>query len=190
MTMKRSTIMTAIFALAFAGLGGAAFGTGLSVTVKAGYFFPTDTVFREVYKSGLVYGGEVTVPVAGALYLWAGADLFGKTGLLSVSEEKTKVRIIPLFAGLRAQFGKKNTRPYIGAAAAYFLFHEENPLGTISDSGLGLIARTGLLTRLAGALWLDIFADYRTCTVRTDGNDPLQAKLDGFSAGLGLAYRF
>ena len=189
MIMKRSSVAV-VLVFVFAGLSGAAFAAGPSVTVKAGCFFPTDTVFREVYKSGPVFGGELTVPVAGALHLWAGADLFSKTGLLSVSEEKTKVRITPLYVGLRAQFGKKNTRPYIGAAAAYFLFHEENPLGTISDTGLGFIARTGLLARLAGAVWLDIFADYRACTVRTDGDDPLEAKLGGLSAGLGLAYRF
>jgi hypothetical protein len=39
-------------------------------------------------------------------------------------------------------------------------------------------------------VWLDLFAGYRSATVRTEGEDPLEAKLDGFSAGLGLAYRF
>ena len=160
------------------------------MTLKAGFLFPTDTLFREIYSRGPSFGADVAVPLAGALQLWAGAELFSKTGLLPVSEETTKVRIIPLYAGLRAQFGQKSVRPYIGAAAAYFLFHEENPLGTADDGGLGLLSQAGVQARLGGAFWLDIFAGYRACTVRSDGDDPLEAKLDGFSAGLGLAYRF
>jgi hypothetical protein len=187
--MKKRTLVI-VFVLVLAGLGQTAFGAGVSVTLKAGYFFPSSSLFRDVYKSGPTFGGEVTVPLAGALRIWAGADLFGKTGLLSVTEETTKVRVIPVYAGLRAEFGKKGVRPYLGAAAAYFLFHEENPLGTISDSGLGFLARAGLLARLGGPMWLDFFADYRSCTLRTDGDDPLEAKLDGLSAGAGLSFRF
>jgi hypothetical protein len=187
--MKRR-IAAAILALALTGIGQAAFGAGVSVALKAGYFFPSSSLFREVYKSGPIFGGELTVPLTGALRFWAGADLFAKTGLLQVTEEATKVRIIPLFAGLRAEFGKKGARPYIGAAAAYFLFHEENPLGTISDNGLGLLVRGGILARLGGAVWLDFFADYRACTLRTGGDDPLEAKIGGLSAGAGLSFRF
>jgi hypothetical protein len=182
--------MAMLFLLVFAGLAGAARADGTSLTLKAGLLFPSDALFREIYSGGPSFGAEVAVPVAGALQLWAGAELFGKTGVLTVSEEETKVRIIPLYAGLRAQFGKKGARPYIGAAAAYFLFHEENPLGTTSDGGLGLLAQAGVMARLGGAIWLDLFAGYRACTLRSDGADPLEAKLDGFSAGLGLAYRF
>ena len=68
--------------------------------------------------------------------------------------------------------------------------YEENPLGTVSDSGLGFLAQAGVMARLAGPLWLDAFAGFRACTLRTDGEDPLEAKLGGLSVGLGLAYRF
>ena len=45
------------------------------------------------------------------------------------------------------------------------------------------------MARLGGSVWLDVFAGYRACTLRGDGDDPLEAKLGGLSAGLGLAYR-
>ena len=187
--MKKS-IVTALFALVFTGSAGAAFGAGFTLTAKAGLFFPADKVFRDVYSGGPVFGVDIAIPVAGPVQIWAGADIFGKTGLLSVSEEETKVRITPLYAGLRAEFGKTGLRPYVGAAAAYFLFREENPLGTVSENGLGFLTQGGVLARLGGSLWLDIFAGYRACTLRTDGDDPLEAKIGGLSAGLGLAYRF
>jgi len=187
--MKKS-IAGALFALIFLGSTGAAFGAGFTLTLKAGYFMPSDRVFRDVYGGGPAFGGEVAIPLAGPVQLWAGADIFGKTGHLSVSEEETKVRITPLYAGLRAEFGKTGIRPYFGAAAAYFLFHEVNLLGTVGESGLGFLTQAGILARLGGSLWLDVFAGFRACTLRADADDPLEARIGGLSAGLGLAYRF
>ena len=188
--MAKRFSMAVLLLLAFTGIAGASPGDGTFVTLKAGLLFPSDRLFREIYSQGLSFGADVAVPIAGALQLWAGAELFGKTGLLTVSEEKTQVRITPLYMGLRARFGKKGARPYIGAAAAYFLFHEENPLGATNDGGLGLLTQAGVMARLGGAVWLDLFAGYRACTLRSDGDEPLEAKLDSFSAGVGLAYRF
>lgn len=188
--MTKRLSIAAIAASLIAGFAWPVRGAGAVVTLKAGFLFPSDSQFREVYAAGPSFGAEVAVPLAGAIHLWAGGELFGKTGLLTISEETTKVRIVPLYAGLRAQFSRKSLRPYIGAAAAYFFLHEENPLGTADEGGLGFFAQAGIQAKLGGPLWLDIFAGFRACTVRSDGDDPLEAKLDGLSAGLGLAYRF
>jgi len=188
--VMKHTARTGIAVLFFTLLSGAAWGAGTFLTIKGGYFLPFDDVFKDVYGSSLSFGAETSIPLSGPLHAWAGVELFSRSGLTTISEEPTKVRIVPLYAGLRALFGKKTVRPYIGAAAAYFLFHEENPLGTVSDSGLGFLAQAGVMARLAGPLWLDAFAGFRACTLRTDGEDPLEAKLGGLSVGLGLAYRF
>lgn len=186
---KRATIAV-LLVLAVMGLVRTAAAQGPTLTLKAGGFFPSDDIFREVYGSGLILGLDVSVPLTGVLDLWAGADYLGQSGLLPVSEEATTVRVVPVFAGLRARLGGKKVQPYLGAAAAYFLFHEENPIGSVSEGALGLVTQAGLLARLGGAVWIDLFAGYRAGTVSTDGDDPLEAKLGGLSAGLGLAYRF
>ena len=185
---KAPKILIAV--LAFAVLTGAAWGAGVSVTLKAGQLWPSDSVFREVYKSGTVFGGELAVPIAAGLHLWAGAEYFGKSGLLSLSEEVTKVRIIPVYVGLRCHFGKSAVRPYLGAAAAYFLFKEENPLGSVSESGIGFLGQAGLLIKVAGPVSVDLFGSYRACTLRTAEPDPVEAKIGGFTAGAGLVIRF
>ncbi|HUT07554.1 MAG TPA: OmpW family outer membrane protein [Candidatus Latescibacteria bacterium] len=176
--------------LAFAVSAGAAWGAGVSVTLKAGQFWPSDSVFSEVYNSGMVFGGEIAVPIAGGLHLWAGAEYFGKSGLLTLSEEVTKVRIIPLFLGLRYHFGKSAVRPYLGAAAAYFLFKEENPIGSVSESGLGFLGQAGLMIKIGGPFALDLFGSYRACTLKTNEPDPVEAKIGGFTAGVGFVFRF
>jgi len=179
-----------MFALLLAGMTAASWGAGVSLTLKAGLFFPSDSIFREVYKNGTVFGGELAVPIAAGLHLWAGAEYFGKSGLLSVSEEMTKVRIIPVYLGLKYHFGKSTVRPYLGAAAAYFLFKEENPLGSVSESGIGLLGQAGLLIKIGGPIALDLYANYRACTLRTDDPDPVEAKIGGLSGGVGLVFRF
>jgi hypothetical protein len=171
----------------YAGPAGAA---GTSVTLRGGYFSPSDEIFRDVYGGGPAFGLEIAVPVAGVLHAWAGAELFSKKGLTTESEEATEVRIVPLYAGLRCQFSGKKVRPYVGAAAGYFLISEKNPLGTASDGGIGFLGQAGLLVGLGPSLALDVHAGYRACTVTTEGDDPVEAKLGGLSAGLGLAYRF
>jgi len=176
--------------LAFAGVTNAAWGAGVSLTLKAGLFFPSDALFRDVYKNVTVFGGELAVPLAGGLHLWAGAEYFGDRGILPVTLEETKLRIVPVYAGLRYHFGKSSVRPYLGAAAAYFLFKEENPIGSVSESGIGFLGQGGLLFKLGGRIWLDVFMNYRACTLKTDDVDPLEAKIGGISAGLGLAFRF
>jgi hypothetical protein len=180
----------AVKILALGLLAGGAWGAGVMATLRGGYFAPTDEVFRDVYKGGPVFGLDLAVPVGGVFRIWAGAELVNRSGQLTLSEEETKVRIIPLYLGLRCEFGRKGLRPYLGAAAAYFLFREENVLGTVSDSGLGVLAQAGVLMRLGGPVWLDLHAGYRGCTLKTDGEDPLEAKLDGLHGGLGLAFRF
>lgn len=169
---------------------GAAWGAGTTLTLKGGYFFPSDSVFKEVYSGGPVFGADVAVPIVGVLQAWGGAELFGKTGATTVTDDETKVSIVPLYLGLRVEGGKKSLRPYLGVAAAYFLFSEKSVLSSISESGFGYLAQAGLLARMGGPVWLDVHAGYRGCTLRTDGPDPVEAKLDGLSAGLGLAFRF
>jgi hypothetical protein len=46
------------------------------------------------------------------------------------------------------------------------------------------------MARLGGPVWIDVHGGYRGCTLKSDGADPIEASLDGLSAGLGLSFRF
>lgn len=187
--MKRRTTVLA-FALILALSTSAAWGAGVSLTLKGGLFYPSDEIFKDVYKNVTFFGGELTVPLAGGLHVWAGAEYFGDTGILPVTLEETKLRITPVFAGLRYHFGKSAVKPYLGAAGALFLFKEENPIGSVSENGLGVLGQGGILFRLGRSFGLDAFINYRACTLKTDDEDPLEAKIGGLSAGLGLVVKF
>jgi len=186
--IRRRAILA--FALFLAGMTSAARGAGVNLTLKAGMFFPSDAVFWDVYKNVTFFGGELAVPLAGGLHIWAGAEYHGDRGLLPVTLEESKLRLVPLYAGLRYHFGRSSVRPYLGAAAAFFLLKEENPIGTASESGLGFLGQGGLLVKLGGRIGLDVFVNYRACTLKTDDADPIKAKIGGISAGLGLVFQF
>jgi hypothetical protein len=186
----KKTLRILFVALAFAGMTTASRGAGVSLTFKGGQFWPSGGIFREIYKGGTVFGGELARPLTGGLHLWAGAEYFSQSGLLPVSEEVTKVRIIPVYLGLRWHFGKSAVRPYIGAAAAYFLFKEDNPLGSVSKSGFGYLGQAGLLVKVAGPVSIDLYGNYRACKLKTGDLDPLEASIGGLSGGAGLVFRF
>lgn len=187
--MKRAILRFLIIA-ALAVSAGTAWGAGFSLTFKGGYFMPSNEVFKDVYGSGPVFGAEMAVPIVGGLHVWAGAEYFSKKGLFPLTEEETSARIVPLFAGLRYHIGTAAVRPYLGAAAGYFMLHEENPLGTASKNGFGFLVRGGLLIKIAGPVSLDLHGNYSSCTIKTEGNDSLEAKIGGLQAGGGLVIRF
>ena len=190
MGAMKNTMKAGAALLAFALSAGTAWGGGVTATLKGGYFLPTAEVFRDVYSGGLTFGADVTVPIGGVFQVWTGVEYFGKTGLTTVTEEETKVRVVPVHLGLRCEFGEKALHPYVGAAAAYFLLHEENALGTVSEGGLGFLAQAGVMARIGGAVWLDIHAGYRGCKLTLEEPEPIEANLDGISAGFGIAFRF
>lgn len=187
--MKRTHLRLLIAAILVL-TAGKAWGAGFSLTLKGGYFMPADQVFKDVYGSGPIFGAEFAAPLAGGLHVWTGAEIFTKKGLLPVTEEETSARIVPVFAGLRYHVGSSSVRPYLGAAAGYFMLHEENPLGTANESGFGFLVRGGLLVKIAGPLSLDLHGNYSGCTIKSDDPDPLEAKIGGLQAGGSLVIRF
>ncbi len=187
--MKRASLRFLI-AVGLVLLAGTAWGAGFSLTLKGGYFMPSDEIFKEVYGNGPVFGAELAVTLAGGLHAWAGAEYFTKTGALPVTEDATKVRIVPIFAGLRYHVGNSTVQPYLGAAAGYFMLHEENSLGKADQNGFGFLVRGGLLIKIAGPVSLDLHGNYSACTVKTDDPNPLEAKIGGLQAGGGLVIRF
>lgn len=168
----------------------AVWGAGVTLTLKGGLFLPGDSLFREVYTNVKTFGAEIAVPLAGGLHVWAGAEYFGDTGILPITSEDSSLRIVPVYAGLRYHFGHSSIRPYLGAAGCLFLFNEENAIGNISQNGIGFMGQGGLLFRLGGRVWIDLFANYRACTLKTDDVEPLEADIGGLLLGLGLVFKF
>jgi len=171
-------------------LAGTAWGAAVTFEVRAGYFVPAGAAVRDVYKNGLTFGADLTIPLSKGLCAWAGFDYFDKAGKLTYTQETTTIRIMPLFAGLKLQSMAAVVRPYAAAAAGYFLYKESNIIGTASGQRIGFLGQLGLLIKIKGPVWLDISTRYAWAKVTSGGEEPFTTPLGGFQGGLGAAVRF
>jgi len=162
-------------------------GRTVQVEVRAGYLIPSSHDVRDVYPNGLAFGADVTVPVVKALCAWGGLDYFHRVGKLTLTEEPTTLRVIPLFAGLRLQAAGRSVRPYAAVAAGLFFYRESSVIGTVTGSRVGLVAQAGLLVRIKGRVSLDLHGRYTTCRATSGGTDPVTTELGGFQGGFGLS---
>jgi opacity protein-like surface antigen len=171
-------------------LAGTAWSSTATVEARMGYLRPNSQDVRDVYKNGLVFGADLTVPLWKGLGLWAGADYYHKKGKLTYTLEDTTLRVVPLFAGLKIQSTSVRVRPYAALAAGYFLYKETNVIGTVSGSKLGLLAQIGLLVRITGSLSVDFHGRYTSFRNKAAETDPLTTDLGGLQGGLGFAFSF
>jgi opacity protein-like surface antigen len=186
MRRKGSVFLIAAVALI---TSGTAWGGGFSLAVKAGYFLPADDVFKDVYKNGPVFGAELAISALQNLDIWAGAEIFSKTGTLTFTEEPTKIRIVPLTAGLRFRFSSGSVSPYLAAGGGLYLYNEENVLGTTSGSGFGFVGQGGVLIEVSNVIALDLHGRYGVCKVKPEDIEE-SVDLGGFRAGAALVLRF
>jgi len=166
---------------------GALSALDLSLGVHGGAFFQRDENFKEIYGNGFQLGIEARAPIWKVFSLHVGAGYRATSGAMTFSGEATRLKIYPVEAGVRARVSFGRFSPYIGGGIGLFFFRESNPIGTISDSGLGYIGEAGCLVRIASKLSLDLRLRYDHCTVDPAG---LPADIGGILALAGLCYDF
>ncbi len=179
---KLIMILTWLAAWSAPSLGGA-----ISVEVKGSYFLPSEKAFRDIYGGGISYGAETGIDVLGRLSVWIGGDYYRGKGDLTFTGEETTIEIMPLSAGIRYAFSNSPIRPYAGVGVGYFQYKESNPIGKIDEGNLGLVAKLGLMARIAGMFFADLQAEYTQCSVKPAD---LKADLGGIRAGIGLGITF
>jgi hypothetical protein len=178
----RIKTLTALSLAVFA-FSGLAYGQRVSLEAKAMYFQPLSSEFKDVYKGGLSFGGEIDVSIAGGLGAWAGGHVFSKTGKTTFTEEDTKLRLTPIYAGLRYRFGASRAVPYVGAGVASISYREESPLGEVSGSAIGYAGQAGVVVKLGKKAFFDVKAMY---THGKDAPVEVEADFSGFQFGVGV----
>jgi hypothetical protein len=159
--------------------------------ISGSYFFPSEKAFRDIYGPG----GEVGLDIGRTI--WKNIEFhlevryFNKSGRLTFTQEKTRVKILPLGAHLRYVFLKKGLHLYAGVGLSYCLFQEKNPIGKVDDSRFGLSARIGGYKKIKGLknfikhFIIDGYVSYHYCEIK-----PAEVKVDIGGAGFGMALGF
>ena len=136
------------------------YAEGFFIEAKGSYYQPTDQYFKDIYGSGMTYGGEIGITLWKGIGIWAGGDYFSKKGELTFTEESTEIKIIPLYAGIKYQLREGKIAPYIGLGIGYFQYKETNPLGKVDKGDIGYIGQVGCLFKIIGGLFFDIKGSY------------------------------
>lgn len=157
------------------------------IEAKGNYFQPKDQSFKDIYGKGMSFGGEIGITLGKGISIWAGGHYFSKKGELTLTEEDTKIHIIPLYAGLRYRLEKASIRPYVGFALGYFRYKEANPIGTVKKGDIGYIGQIGVIFKVGGLLFFDIKGSYSYCKVKPVD---IEANLGGLQVEIGLGLEF
>jgi opacity protein-like surface antigen len=166
------------------GLGpGLVYGQRAAVEVKAQYFQPLDRDFRDIYHPRAAFGGEIDVSLSKDLGVWAGGHRFSSPGKLTFTGEGTRIRISPLYGGLRFRFGERTVIPYVGAGIGLFSFKERNPIGTVHGSAFGMIGQGGIIFRIGNRIFVDLKGSFTSSTANPAG---IEGQLGGLQVGLGV----
>lgn len=154
--------------------------------LTGGYFLPAEQAFKDVYGSGLAWGGEAVVYVWTNVGFWLGGNYFGKKGRLTFTQEETRVQVLPLGVGVKLRTSSENPGLYSGFGLRYNSFKESNPIGALSKGGLGIvIAMGGVITILRGVV-LDLSVEYSYCKMKPAD---FTINIGGLSVGLSLGYK-
>jgi len=157
------------------------------VFARFGSFSPSDDAFKSIYGSGFVAGLEGRIRVFDGLYFSLEGGLFRKTGALSVTQEETKLTIVPLDALAVYHFRLPGAfSPYVGAGGSLCLYTEKNPLGDVKDQGFGPAFCAGTTVRL-GRLGLDARLKYSSVKIKPFD---LEAGLSGLTLSLAAGVVF
>jgi len=153
---------------------------------RYGTFAPSDAIFKEVYGSGSVMGGELRFRLSGGFSLSLNGGYFKKKGALTVTGDETTMTMFPLEAMLVYHVLSGSLMPYVGAGGAFCRYTEENAIGKVEGWGTGFAVCGGVTFRL-GPLGLDARAKYTSMKIK-----PLEdeANLGGLTLSVGAGFVF
>lgn len=130
-----------------------------SLSVGAGMRSVADDLYKDVYDgSGITYSIDFGVRLGQALEAFLHTDYFTRDGELTFSAEETTLTIIPIELGARYLIkADKNCKlyPYIGAGAGYYMYKEENFIGTVDDKKFGFFVEGGVRYYLMSSFFID-----------------------------------
>lgn len=183
------------------GIGGSLNANEALLEAKVGYSLPSDSVARDLYADNARYELEGSVEACKRIYGFASVGYFTSTGGTVSGGNHLRIQILPLTLGVKymVPVNERCDRLYVGVGVAptyvwvrdtsIFLHHWTH------DWAVGAVVKGGGLIKISKHLFLDLFADYTF--LKVDGKDlenPLvygvKTRLNNFTAGVGIGYRF
>jgi len=158
----------------------------ITIEVKGSYFFPSEQAFKDIYGSGLRYGGEISLGIWKNLDVWIGGDYFSQNGELTYTGEESSLQIVPLGGGLKYRITTGVLSFYGGAGVNYFNYKESNVIGDLKAGAVGIVAKAGAYLEPVNQFVIDFFVEYSYCRMTPAD---FTINIGGVKAGIGIGVR-
>jgi len=159
--------------------------------ISLGYYYPSDSVFKDVYGSGnLMFAGSASLDLTKKLEIKAEYNLFRDKGEMTITEEELTFSINTVLLGIRYNiFKSKNLNPYLGAGVDFISYKEDYPerFEDVSDSCTGFHVEVGNYFSIGRKFHLDLNLRY----IKADA-EPFEEELGlgGIRFGIGIEFLF
>jgi opacity protein-like surface antigen len=154
---------------------------------RVGYFLSSDSQAKDIYKDGMVFGGELRFG-GKSLGGWLEGNYRSATGKLSFTAEETKMSVMAIEGGVLYRFAMDQLNPYLGGGAGYYMFDEKSDaLGEAKKSSVGFCVLGGVSYFLGESIVLDARIKWSTCSMTPADFD---INVGGITLGAGLGIRF
>jgi outer membrane protein W len=177
-TMKRLIALVLMVFMASA-------AASASIGLKGAYFSPWDSDFKSIYGRGWMSGLEITFNITKGLDAWLDGGYFARTGVLTYTQEETKLMLVPIGAGLRYRILTGKVAPYVGAGARYYMYRESNAIGDVNKGGVGFVGKAGVLISIIQGIGIDLSAGYSWCKMKPAD---FEFNVGGLELGAGIVF--
>lgn len=165
-----------------------------SFSVGAGMRNFSEYLFKDVYGSGgISFNVDFGVKIWKSIEVFLHTDYFSIDGELTYTLEETTLRIIPIEVGARYLLSvNKKCKPrlfiYLGGGGGYYMYKEENIIGTIDEKEFGFFAEGGFRFYFMKAFFLD--AKIKNVFLKVEDSEGNKIKLGGLSymGGIGISF--
>ena len=159
------------------------------VSVIGNYFNPSDSGYKDVYGSSVLFPGlKAGYKLYKGFYIWGGYEFFSKKGTTTElkQEAKSTQHFISFGIGYDGKISEKlRYKAELGMLNASY--KEEAMDEEVTGNSIGFGVETGILYRIWSGFFIKISAGYFNAS---DKVEDVEIKLGGFKAGIGVEVRF
>jgi hypothetical protein len=161
-----------------------------SIEFTIGSYNMNEPRFEAAYPSGGPIGGlTLSSALAANFNVYLDVKYYSRRGKLTFSQEKTSFYMVPIDLGLRYILTLGPLLPYFGGGFDFYLYYEDNAIGTVLNSTTGAHVMGGAYLRFGQTVPVMINArvQYTWAKAEQDAN---QVQLGGLEYCLGLAFTY
>jgi hypothetical protein len=151
---------------------------------------PVGTLFNDIYgKGGGIRGLVLSSSLVWNVDMYLELKEMNRTGQLTFTEEKTTLVLIPISLGVRYVQPLGFFQPYLGVGIDFYLFYENNPIGTVFNyvRGSHILGGTYVQFHKSVPVLLNLRLKYTSAMTTVNERE---IKLGGLEYGVGFALAF